>query len=74
MLAIFQNFMPGFLFIAFVLLSVYCWYVTLMIDRGELSGFNRRFSIFSEFLFWSEVALGIVIASISIGSWLGGVL
>lgn len=74
LLSFFQEFMAGLFFLAFVLLSMYSWYVVFTVDERELKGFNSRFFKFSEVLFWAEVALGIVIASISVGNWLGGVL
>ena len=70
MLSVFSYFMAGSLFMAFILLSVYSWYITLMVDRKELEGFNRRFATFSEILFWTEITVGMVIASISTGRWL----
>ena len=70
MLSIFSYFMSGALFMAFVVLSAYSWYVTLMIDREELEGFNSRFATFSEILFWTEILVGMVIASIATGRWL----
>lgn len=74
LLSVFQPFMAGFFFIAFILISLYSWYIVLNIDERELEGFNQRFFTFSEWLFWAEIALGIVIACISVGQWLGGIL
>lgn len=74
LLPIFQPFIAGLFFLAFVLLSMYSWYVVFTADETELEGFNRRFYVFSEILFWTETALGIVIACIAIGAWLGAIL
>lgn len=74
LLSFFEPFIAGLFFISFVLLSIYSWYIVFTVDEEELEGFNRRFYLFSETLFWTETAVGIVIACISVGNWLGGIL
>ena len=74
LLSFFQEFMAGLFFLAFILLSLYSWYVVFTIDEEGLEGFQSRFFRFSEVLFWVEVSVGIVIASIAVGNWLGSVL
>jgi len=74
LISFFQEFIAGFFFLAFILLSLYSWYIVFTVDSEGLKDFNKRFFTFSELLFWIEVAVGIVIASIAVGNWLGGVL
>lgn len=74
LLTIFEPFIAGFAFILFVVLSLFAIYTAFTAEEEELKGFNRRWYIFSEYLFWAEVLVGIIIACIAIGSWLSGVL
>lgn len=74
LLSFFEPLIAGFAFILFILVSLFSIYTVFTTDESELDGFNRRWYNFSEILFWSEIGLGIVIACISVGNWLGGIL